>query len=252
MDNALTDSRKEMIIRTSADHLLLITQPDHAALAGMVMSFWRADEFADSSRRDLVLFATWHHDDGWLEVDRAPLVDGSGAMLDFISAPEHVRLGIWPRAAERLREKPYSAALVAQHALHIYERYRRAGLAGAFFDEMEALRDHYLALAAPLTLNDLLGDYFFVRMGDTLSLTFCNGWTEPHRVRHCEIRLEGSRLTVSPDPFGGREIPMAVKARRLPNRPLTEAQAAALFEDAAIVTLSGVASGPQFSQSPER
>src|SRR5687767_10434335 len=116
-----------MIVLGHDDHLLLITQPDHAALAATMMSAWRAGGFPTSRRRDVVLFATAHHDDGWLEVDRSPLVnEANGRLLDFISAPDEVRLAVWPRAVARLSATPYAAALVAQHALRIFQPHRGA------------------------------------------------------------------------------------------------------------------------------
>ena len=234
-----------MIIQKHADDLLLITQPDHAALAARIMSAWGAHGLLGSSRREIILFATRHHDDGWLEVDAAPLVSAAGELLDFVDAPEPVRLGIWPRAVDRLKTRPYVAALVAQHALQIYEAYRARGHARAFLAEMEALRERYLANAAPRSLTDLMEDYFFVRMGDTLSLTFCNGWTDPLRQAHFEIQLIGSRLTVAPDPFEGREIPFDVPMRRLRKQPFTPDEASAAFVNAPFETLTGVASGPR-------
>jgi len=234
-----------VIIRSSENHLLLITQPDHAALAGSLMSAWRADAFPDSPHRDAVLFATSHHDDGWIDVDRSPIVsEADGRLLDFIGAPDTVRLAVWPRAVARLSSTPYAAALVAQHALRIFDPHRGAMDLGPFFDEMQALRDRSLAGAAPMTMDDLVRDYFFVGMGDTLSLTFCNTWTEPRRLAQYDIRLHGSRLTIDPDPFGGREVSMDVTARRLPFRSYAPAEAAAAFDAAPLVTLTGIASGP--------
>lgn len=240
-------TKTRMIIQKQADDLLLIIQPDHAALAATIMSSWRADGFPGSPRRDDILFATLHHDDGWLEVDANPLVSAAGEILDFVNAPDPVRLGIWPRAVERLTSTPYVAALVAQHALHIYEAHRAKGQAREFFAEMEALRDGHLANAAPRSLADLLEDYFFVRMGDTLSLAFCNGWTEPVRQAAYEVRVIGSRLIVAPDPFEGREIPLSVSMRRLRHQPFTQSDASAAFARAPLETLKGVASGRQLS-----
>lgn len=207
------------------------------------MAAWQADALPTSPRRDLVLFAATHHDDGWLEVDRAPLVH-AGQVLDFIDAPDEVRLSVWPRAVQRLAERPYVAALVAQHAMRIHEPYRGKKDLGNFFGLMETLRDRHLADARPLTRTDLINDYLFVGMGDTLSLTFCNAWTEPRRQAHYEIRLNGSRLNIDPDPFGGREVPLAVTARRLPNRAFTHEEALEAFDTARMVILTAVASGP--------
>ena len=114
-----------MIVRSDGTAQLLITQPDHAALAGRIMECWAADAFAAAPRRTEILLAIAEHDNGWREVDGAPLVDAAtGRVLDFIHAPDAVRQGVWPRGVERLAHAPYAAALVAQHALEIYARYR--------------------------------------------------------------------------------------------------------------------------------
>ena len=64
-----------MIIRQSDAALVLITQPDHAALAGRIMRRWEADGFPQSPRRADILAAVDLHDNGWREVDAVPAVD---------------------------------------------------------------------------------------------------------------------------------------------------------------------------------
>ncbi len=235
-----------MIIRRLASSLLLITQPDHAALAARIMRRWRDDDLARSPRRDDILYAIEHHDDGWLDVDRAPLVDATtGALLDFITAPETIRRAIWPHGVARLAHTPYAAALVAQHALHIYRRNRDAAAWHSFFDEMEALRAQFLRAAAPATLDALLHDYRWVRTGDVLSLAFCNGWTEVQTdERGRSAQLIGERLVVTPDPFAGERVPLAIAGREMSDTPFaSEADARAAYARAPAATLSGVAAG---------
>jgi hypothetical protein len=58
------------------------------------------------------------------------------------------------------------------------------------------------------------------------------------------IRLDGTRLTITPDPFEGREVPLEVVARELPNRTFrSEAEAQDAFSRARTVLVKGVASG---------
>ena len=182
-----------MIVRTNADHLLLITQPDHAALSAAIMARWRRDGLPAHPRREWLLLATREHDAGWAEVDVAPIVDpASGRLLDFVHAPDAVRQEVWPRSIERLAQAPYAAALVAQHALHIYRDRRSSPAWEPFFLRIEDLRTAQLRRAAPLTLDDLVADYFFVRMGDLVSLCFANDWTDPRREGDYSIRVTGS------------------------------------------------------------
>jgi len=209
------------------------------------MAEWRRDDLPTSPLRGVILEATRDHDNGWIEPDRTPIVDpATGRLLDFINAPEPVRQGIWPRGAERLRNTPYAAALVAEHALGVYEHYRDRPAWADFFASMEEVRDASLAAAAPRTLADLRRDYFFLRMGDLASLAFCNAWREPQKLARYELRLEGRELRFAPDPFAGARVPMSVTARRLPNRPYTSsADAAAAFAAAPAVEIAGVACG---------
>ena len=52
-------------------------------------------------------------------------------------------------------------------------------------------------------MDDLLSDYFFLRIGDPASLTFCNGWLDaPDETGHA-VRFDGKRMLPPPDPFGG-------------------------------------------------
>src|SRR5262249_24254552 len=146
---------RRMIIRRAPASLLLITQPDHARQSAEIMRHWRADRFPESAARSVILLAVAEHDNGWREVDAAPVVDDGGRVLDFMSAPAAVRRGIWPRAVDRLASTPYAAALVAQHALNVYWQYRANPEWQSFFSQMEATRNQDLLAAAPATLQDL-------------------------------------------------------------------------------------------------
>ena len=237
-----------MISRSDGTRQLLITQPDHAALAARMMREWRTNGLPDSPRRDAILLAIERHDHGWASLDAAPLLDDeSGEIVDFISAPDDVKRRVWPEAVAQLEAMPYAAALVAQHAVHIYRRYRSDPSWLAFFDEMEALRNRYLLGSLPLQMKDLESDYAFLRIGDLMSLTFCNGWTDDQKDDFGStygFRLEGNRLTVTPDPFEGREIPFEVSARALTQTGFTSPSAAqAALAAAPVVVLPGVVVG---------
>lgn len=241
-----------MIVRDHGASLLLITQPDHAALARRIMDHWVAGDFARAPRRASILHAIDAHDDGWRELDEAPIVDTtSGRIADFITAPAEVRRAVWPRGVARLADDPWAAALVAEHAIYIYGRYRKDAGWAPFFAEMERLRAQYVAIAQ-LTLEALSGDYLFLRIGDLLSLSFCNAWTDAQEDFDYSIRWEAPRVVIAPDPFGRASIPVSIRARELPNRPFRDAaDAASAWRDARDVALSGSVSGPaETTRSP--
>jgi hypothetical protein len=233
-----------MIVRTSASSLLLIAQPDHAVLARQIMERWQSGGLPAEPRRASILHAIEEHDNGWREVDAAPVLDGStGRVLDFIAIPAHTRQAVWPRGVARLAADPVAAALVAQHAIHIYSRFRADAAWTGFFDEMTRLREMF-ALRAGVSLDDVQRLYPFVRAADLMSLTFCTGWTEAQHAAGHEIRLRDEHtITVHPDPFAGATVPFTIRARVLPNRPFASpVEVARLFEAATVVTLTATAS----------
>ena len=204
-----------MIVREAPGGIDLITQPDHARLAGEIMEpcTW----LADRPQRASILHAIGEHDAGWADPDAATLDPATGDVADFVHAPVQVRQGAWPRAVALLSRDPYAAALVAQHALTVYDRYRGDVAWRRFFAEMKAARDARLALAGT-PRQELETDYAFVRLGDLISLVFCTGWSDAHRYREWTVVRAGDRVVVTPDPFAGRRIPIAIAARRLPSR----------------------------------
>ena len=234
-----------MIIQRHRGSLLLITQPDHAVLSADIMRRWHDGGLLSHPRRGSLLLAIREHDNGWQEVDVRPLLDpASGELLDFMTAPDDVRRAVWPRGVERVSADPWAAALIAQHAVHVYRRYRGDAAWDRFFSDLEALRDRHLRRVPELTYDELLADYFFVRMGDLLSLTFCNNWREAPEQPGYAIRLEDARVAVEPDPFAGAALHLSVRAREVPDgRFETEEDAARAFAAAPNVTVPAIFTG---------
>ena len=189
-----------MIVRILPETIQLVTQPDHAQLAGRIME--ECLPLAMHARRASILLAAAEHDNGWIEEDAAPAVDAGARVVDFVTAPLSVRHGVWPRAIARLAGDPWAAALVAQHAITVYDRFRSDDAWTQFFADMEALRDNRLARTT-LHLDDLVADYAFVRLGDLISLTFCTGWTDEQGFGGWTVHLSGASVVVAPDPFDG-------------------------------------------------
>ena len=234
-----------MIIRALRDAFLFVTQTDHAALAAELIAAWRADNFPDHPRREAVLLATREHDNGWLEEDRATHVDEAGEPLDFVSVPAAVKHRIWPRAAARLAEHdPYAAALVARHALSVHGQQRTDPLWKEFFSKMDRVQADLLARCGPDAAATIQEDYRFVQSGDQLSLIFCNGWTAPFPRPGGRTILEGTTLTITPDPFDGARVRLRVRARRLPRRTFASpAELRAALDTAPLETIEGTAVG---------
>jgi hypothetical protein len=231
-----------LIVRPAGSTLYLITQPDHAALARRVMERWAP--LRDAARRVSILHAIEQHDNGWRETDDAPIVDSTTAhVFDFITVPACVRQGVWPRGVARLGSDPWAAALVAQHALTVYDRYRSDPEWEVFFPQLEAIRDTHVRATA-LTFEDLTRDYGYVRLGDLISLTFCAGWDDAQTFDGWTVRRDGDRVHVTPDGFDGETVGMTVPARAIPNVPYaSDAALRHALRASPQTSLQGVVSG---------
>jgi hypothetical protein len=206
----------DVIVVPAGDGALLITQPDHAHLARALME--RCVPLAASPRRDEILRAIGEHDNGWIEDDAAPTVNlDTGGITDFVIAPIAVRHEVWPRGVARLSNDPWAAALVAEHALTIYDRYRTAPEWQGFFARMEGLRDEVVRHAGR-SLAELVEDYPYVRLADLVSLAFCTRTAEVQRIGEWTVSFSDPAVLVDPYPFVEPEIPIAIAARRIEGR----------------------------------
>jgi hypothetical protein len=244
-----------MIVRSADGVLHLIRQPDHAALARRIMERWAPLHGAE--RRQSILLAVEEHDNGWNEPDTHPAIDpASGRVFDFISLPTLAKQAVWPRGVARLAEEDaWAAALVAEHALTIYGRFHADAEWTGFFAMMTATRDT-LVRQSGRTPAQLTHDYGYVRIGDLLSLVFCNLWQEEQTYDRWRFRLreglegheghEGREglVAVTPDPFAGRPVPISVTAREIPDVPYdSDAALQAAIRISPRITLHGLVSG---------
>jgi hypothetical protein len=202
-----------MIVRGAPSGVHLIPQPDHAQLARRIMEHWPL--LGGHPRRESILRAIAEHDNGWAEEDTQPTLNPeTGRLEDFVSAPFDVRQRVWPRGVRRVAD-PWAAALIAHHAVFVYERFRSDANWAAFFSQMETLSADK-ARASNRSMDDLLADYPFLRLGDLISLAFCTGSTDRQRYAGWTVRLAGSRVIVEPDAFDGVVVPIEIAARRIP------------------------------------
>jgi len=244
-----------MIVRSADGVLHLISQPDHAALARRIMERWAP--LYGAERRQSILLAVEEHDYGWNEPDTHPSIDpASGRVFDFISLPTPAKQAVWPRGVARLADQDaWAAALVAEHALTIYERFRAEPEWTGFFAMMTATRDTLVSQSGR-TPAQLTHDYGYVRIGDLLSLVFCNLWREEQTYDRWQFRLHEGRegheghegqeglVAVTPDPFAGRPVPIAVTAREIPDVPYeSDAALQAAIRISPRITLHGLVSG---------
>ena len=209
-----------MIVRDDGDAFLLITQPDHAQLAETLVTAIRTEPPLASEARRTILLATREHDNGWIEVDALPTVDtATGRPCDFMSGAAPLKHELWLRGIARVaKTDALAGALIAEHAVTVYG-YRRDDAAWKpFFSTIASMRDALLQRIG-LTDREVFDAYYrCVRLGDSFSLQFCNGWTEPSTTLGYHARMEGSSLLIRPDPFAGAVVDLRVVGRRIPAR----------------------------------
>lgn len=215
-----------MIVRPIAEHLLFVTQPDHARLAAAIVEQWRGDGFPDRATRAVTLVAVAHHDDGWEEEDVAPSIDpDTGRPFDYLTLPAAGREAVWRRGVARAAARSaYAGALTAQHGATLARTAGRDAGWGSLAALLDDLRDRWYTAPAvdaadppPGDRLFFLRDYALLAMGDLLSLMACGGRPVMADRDGYDVRLEGDHhVVVSPDPFGGRALRLEVPVRRLP------------------------------------
>ncbi|RMH19387.1 MAG: DUF3891 family protein [Acidobacteria bacterium] len=199
-----------MIVARHHGRLRVVTQSDHAHLAGAILALWRDDGLPEHPRRQALIFAAREHDNGWREADAAPRIDPeSGRPCDFAHLPDDVRREIWERGVTRhAQTQPYPALLIVEHALNLHRSHRDDP---AWQEVLSAWRELRATLleetgAAPATVRE---DYRFIDLSDLISLVAAGGWRRAFR-RHgrrgkvvVERRGDGAVLGLDPFPLAG-------------------------------------------------
>ena len=216
-----------MIVTERDDALLLITQPDHAALAGSLMALWRGDGLPNHPHRGELLLAIREHDNGWREVDAAPRVNTeTGRPLAFHELSHEDRIGLWRRGVRRYAvERPFAAQLILRHALAIHQPYWDSEDWGEFRGELAEL-ELELRERSPVAPSLVESSYRFVEFADTLALGACGALGAHHGKESIgggyRFEVEFGRIGLAPFPLAGATT-LGVAYRELPKGPFDSA-----------------------------
>lgn len=208
--------------RPESARLRMVTQSDHAWLAGEVLSLWRADGLPQSPRRPDLVFATREHDNGWRETDSAPLVDpDTGRPFDFTTLPDGPRIELWRRGiARHASTRPYPALLVCRHAqaLHADRRGEPAWDEG-LFEALDELVDELADMAGETGADPetVAADYRLLALADRVSLAACSAAGAPFAFGGYRGHVEGSTVHLEPFPFAGATS-FDLPCRTIPDR----------------------------------
>jgi hypothetical protein len=225
--------------RQLAEKYWLVTQPDHAALAGALAANLVAPGFP---RVDpLIARAIEVHDAGWAIFEpeacltAAPGVDGRGKPLSFLEIDPPQFLRAWTASIDRAESVcPAGGYIVSRHFCALGEGRLASAIDGpenssrlhAFVAD-EAQRRRRLqpqAARSPAELEALL---LVLQFCDLLSLYLCCGARDavefPQQFVSGKVRIrrENQAFVLQPSPFRGcgsaPEVSLGVEARRFPS-----------------------------------
>lgn len=230
-----------MIVRVEGSQCLLISQPAHAWISGLIASNWGANSFLKPEPWEDMCFAASNHDAGWVEWELEPKLNpASGWPYDFKEMPTKEHFRIWEEAPIKTEiTSRYSALLVSLHVMRLSRMHDFANESEPIREKAHAFSKGQDELQRRLTIS-LNNDNFYSRflngkqlkcqqrlmsLFDYLSLIVCMGnigeetiQNVPHQSGEAEltiIRKNERKFVVDPWPFFKKDINLHCDAKRL-------------------------------------
>ena len=218
---------------------LLITQIQHARLAGQLAEAWRFQDVPLPCQTDL-LWTVSHHDDGWQLWEERPGLDDQGTPIDFLEMTVAQVNPLWARSIDQARlRSPLAEHLVAWHFLTLRTASSSADQPDAKpFAEVYQPRREIALRQARAQLGSVLDAAMVERLRqylqffDLLSLTLCCGplfqpveFQSPGAEKLiCRPQSEW-QLTFDPWPWSGpASLHLEMDVRQVPARSYRDAQ----------------------------
>jgi Protein of unknown function (DUF3891) len=212
-----------LISRREPGQLCVVTQPDHAAVAGALAQHWGNPEFAPGSRQQSLIAAATRHDDGWATIDGAPaILEAEGRPAHFLELDLADTVAPYGAGVDRLyADDVYAGILTSRHWAGLYSSRwgvqdsppvgHPAALAVVEEQEARAAR-HSRALWDGDGLRSafergLWHDYEVLQALDLLSLALCLIELERPTAADAPALAVPATLRGIEQPPGGRLIP---------------------------------------------
>lgn len=223
-----------MIRREAGRKWVLISQVDHAHLAGDLAEAWGAEPFEPLAAE--LVAGVRHHDDGWAQWERAPKVDPElGRPIAFTEMKLDDALSIWRTSIESARQLGHLAGYaVAGHFSALLQRYGSwqkhaadKALALNFLAECEHKMTewgHAWQAADPAHRDDgsLARAVVFLQLFDALSLWLCMAprsepqtFEPPTGPSVTVVPATAETFGVRPWPFRDARLELAVPGDRI-------------------------------------
>lgn len=115
-----------MIRRDEGKSWLLISQMDHARIAGEIADVWGNETVPPLPLADVLAASVRHHDDGWKEWEAEPQVDPeTGGPRNFTEMPMPEVTPIWMQSIEQAAKRdPLDGLWVSKHFTYLAEQAR--------------------------------------------------------------------------------------------------------------------------------
>lgn len=115
-----------MIVCEQEHDFTMITQHDHAKLAGQLAEGWDVDWFPNTEVRRHFIYAAYQHDRGWMDLDAAPFWnDAADAPYSFRDFPFEPRFVFYKKGIDEVEtHSPYSALLCSMMYSSLFEQMK--------------------------------------------------------------------------------------------------------------------------------
>ena len=182
-----------MIVRNQSDGtIVMITQNDHAKLAGLFAAHWGNDRFERPRPYAAVVRAAQYHDGGWLRYETNPILDpATGKSPSYQQVPNDApQLAAYQWAIDMLTEVDrYTGLMVSKHRTGLWQQRYNAirqpppGPPRKLSAEIEAFvarnEARQNAIVAGLDRDEVAVNYNLLQVWDLMSLYICSN--EQHK-----------------------------------------------------------------------
>jgi hypothetical protein len=228
-----------MIRRDDGRDWLLISQVDHAHLAGEIAALWGNESVPALPLPEWLVPAVRDHDEAWREWEHSPSIDpDNGKPREFLEMTMPEATQIWSRSISACDRRPMSRLWVSRHFQYLARlaldsrkdvREDVAALESFLAEQAEVERVDRAAYGSRPELGGRYDEvaeqgFRFVQMFDRMSLWLCCATRSKPQdfsvpgfgaVRFTP-QPDGSTFVAEPFPLSVDELSLSVPARRIP------------------------------------
>jgi hypothetical protein len=241
-----------MIVRNQSDgSVVMITQNDHAKLAGLFAAHWGNARFERPRPYVSMMRAAQYHDAGWLRYETNPYLDTTtGKSPNFRQVPnDAAQLAAYQWAIDMLTDvDSYTGLMVSKHRTGLWQsRYGAitqpsAGpprkLTGEIEDFITRNEAKQHVITAGLDRHEVAVNYNLLQVWDLLSLYICSHeqlkvdviaptpttYSGTGGVPMTLTPTSPTTIVIDPFPFDAKPLHAAVVYRSLPSTALHDAE----------------------------